>query len=72
MISKEVIFSIAYDYTTAKFEPSWTGEFYHFKQREIYGGGRNGNDGIVLIPGYSANMRTLICVKTMVLGRSNG
>jgi len=50
-LSKEVIFSIAYDYTTAKFEPSWTGEFYHFKQREIYGGGRNGNDGIVLIPG---------------------
>lgn len=50
-LSKEVIFSIAYDYATAKFEPSWTGEFYHFKQREIYGGGRNGNDGIVLIPG---------------------
>jgi len=50
-LSKEVIFSIAYDYTTAQFEPSWPGEFYHFKQREIYGGGRNGNDGIVLIPG---------------------
>jgi hypothetical protein len=50
-LSKEVIFSIAYDYTVAQFEPSWTGEFYHFKQREIYGGGRNGNDGIVLIPG---------------------
>lgn len=50
-LSKEVIFSIAYDYTTAEFEPSWTGEFYHFKQREIYGGGRNGNDGVVVIPG---------------------
>jgi len=49
--SKEVIFSIAYDFTRAKFEPSWTGEFYHFAQRDIYGGGRNGNDGIVLIPG---------------------
>lgn len=48
--SKEVIFSIAYDFTRAKFEPSWTGEFYHFSQRDIYGGGRNGNDGIVLIP----------------------
>jgi hypothetical protein len=50
-LSKEVIFSIAYDYKVANFQPSWTGEFYHFQQREIYGGGRNGNDGIVLIPG---------------------
>ncbi|GAB3930592.1 RagB/SusD family nutrient uptake outer membrane protein [Mucilaginibacter myungsuensis] len=50
-LSKEVIFSIAYDFSTAGFEPSWTGEFYHFNQREIYGGGRNGNDGIVVIPG---------------------
>jgi len=50
-LSKEVIFSIAYDYTRAKFEPSWTGEFYHFAQKDIYGGGRNGNDGIVLVPG---------------------
>lgn len=50
-LSKEVIFSIAYNYNVANFQPSWTGEFYHFKQQEIYGGGRNGNDGIVLIPG---------------------
>ncbi|MEJ7560794.1 MAG: RagB/SusD family nutrient uptake outer membrane protein [Pedobacter sp.] len=50
-LSKEAIFSIAYNYTVAAFEPSWPGEFYHFKQREIYGGGRNGNDGIVLVPG---------------------
>jgi len=50
-LSKEVIFSIAYDYTVANFEPAWPGEFYHFIQREIYGGGRNGNNGIVLIPG---------------------
>src|SRR5690606_8687253 len=50
-LSKEVIFSIAYDYTRANFQPSWTGEFFHFKQREIYGGGRNGNNGIVLMPG---------------------
>ncbi|WP_240768759.1 RagB/SusD family nutrient uptake outer membrane protein [Olivibacter sp. XZL3] len=53
-LSKEVIFSIAYDYTTANFQPSWPSEFYHFKQREIYGGGRNGNNGIVLIPGVYA------------------
>lgn len=50
-LSKEVIFSIAYDYTVANFGPAWPGEFYHFIQREIYGGGRNGNNGIVLIPG---------------------
>jgi hypothetical protein len=50
-LSKEAIFSIAYNYTIAAFEPSWAGEFYHFKQREIYGGGRNGNDGIVVVPG---------------------
>jgi hypothetical protein len=54
-LSKEVIFSIAYDFTRAKFEPSWTGEFYHFAQRDIYGGGRNGNDGIVLVPGVYTN-----------------
>ena len=50
-LSKEVIFSIAYNFSVANFQPSWTGEFYHFKQQEIYGGGRNGNDGIVVIPG---------------------
>ncbi|WP_129717924.1 RagB/SusD family nutrient uptake outer membrane protein [Pedobacter sp. SYP-B3415] len=50
-LSKEVIFSIAYDYAKAKFEPGWPNEFYHFKQREIYGGGRNGNDAVVVVPG---------------------
>ena len=50
-LSKEVIFSIAYDYKIGRFEPSWPSEFYHFQQREIYGGGRNGNDGVVVIPG---------------------
>jgi hypothetical protein len=50
-LSKEVIFSIAYNFSIASFEPSWVGEFYHFKQQEIYGGGRNGNDGVVVVPG---------------------
>ena len=58
-LSKEVIFSIAYDYKIGRFEPSWPSEFYHFQQREIYGGGRNGNDGIVVVPGvytsYASN-----------------
>jgi hypothetical protein len=49
--SKEVIFSIAYNFTIANFQPSWIGEFYHFKQQEIYGGGRNGNNGVVVVPG---------------------
>jgi hypothetical protein len=49
--SKEAIFSIAYEYQAGNFEPSWPSEFYHFDQRFIYGGHRNGNDGIVLIPG---------------------
>lgn len=50
-LSKEVIFSIAYDYKIANFATGFPSEFYHFKQQEIYGGGRNGNDGIVVIPG---------------------
>ncbi|RBQ06233.1 RagB/SusD family nutrient uptake outer membrane protein [Pedobacter miscanthi] len=57
-LSNEVIFSIAYDYTRARFEPSWTGEFYHFAQKDIYGGGRNGNDGIVLVPGVYTTFET--------------
>ncbi|HUC79389.1 MAG TPA: RagB/SusD family nutrient uptake outer membrane protein [Flavisolibacter sp.] len=49
--SKEAIFSIAYEFQAANFQPSWPSEFYHFNQRFIYGGARNGNDGIVVIPG---------------------
>ncbi|QPH41347.1 RagB/SusD family nutrient uptake outer membrane protein [Pedobacter endophyticus] len=50
-LSKEVIFSIAYNYKTANFEPGFAADFFHFSQREIYGGGRNGNDGVVVVPG---------------------
>ncbi|MBC7418353.1 MAG: RagB/SusD family nutrient uptake outer membrane protein [Pedobacter sp.] len=50
-LSKEVIFSIALNYSIANFNPRWPAEFYHFKQQQIYGGGVNGNDGIVLVPG---------------------
>lgn len=49
--SKETIFSIAYEFQTSNFQPQWPGDFFHFNQRDIYGGGRNGNDGVVLIPG---------------------
>jgi len=50
-LSKEAIFSIAYEFQKANFQPSWTGEFYHFQQQFIYGGSRNGNDGVVVVPG---------------------
>lgn len=50
-LSKEVIFSIVYDFKTANFTAGWPGEFYHFQQSQIYGGGINGNDGMVVIPG---------------------
>ncbi|MDB5263926.1 MAG: RagB/SusD protein, partial [Adhaeribacter sp.] len=50
-LSKEILFSIAYEFQTANFQPQWPGDFYHFNQRDIYGGARNGNDGVVLIPG---------------------
>jgi hypothetical protein len=49
--SKETIFSIAYEFQNSDFQPQWPGDFFHFNQRDIYGGGRNGNDGVVLIPG---------------------
>lgn len=50
-LSKEVIFSIAYEFRIANSQPSWTGEFYHFQQGSIYGGARNGNNGVVVVPG---------------------
>ncbi len=50
-LSKESIFSIAYEFQKANFQPSWTGDFYHFQQQFIYGGSRNGNDGVVVVPG---------------------
>ncbi|MBS7566999.1 RagB/SusD family nutrient uptake outer membrane protein [Mucilaginibacter sp. Bleaf8] len=50
-LSKEVIFSIAYDYKVANFSSNWASEFYHFNQSSIYGGAVNGNDGIVVVPG---------------------
>lgn len=49
--SHETIFSIAYEFQKANFQPNWTGDFYHFQQNLIYGGSRTGNDGVVLIPG---------------------
>lgn len=50
-LSKEVIFAIAYEFRIANSQPSWTGEFFHFQQGLIYGGSRNGNNGVVVVPG---------------------
>lgn len=50
-LSKEIIFSIAYDFQKSTFRPNFNSDFYHFDQRYIYDGTFNGNDGIVLVPG---------------------
>jgi len=50
-LAKEIIFSIAYDYQISNFTPQWTGDFFHFNQGLINGNDRNGNDGVVVIPG---------------------
>jgi len=50
-LSKEVIFAIAYEFRIANSQPSWPSEFFHFQQDRIYGGSRNGNNGIVMVPG---------------------
>lgn len=49
--SQEQIFSILYNYATAKWSPGWPGNFYHFHQNIVYGGNVTGNNGIVAIPG---------------------
>lgn len=50
-LSKEIIFSIAYEYTQTDFAPQWPGDFYHFNQNKINGNPITGNDGVVVIPG---------------------
>lgn len=50
-LSKEVLFAIAYDFQVSNTQPQWTGDFFYFNQRAITGGGRNGNNGTVVIPG---------------------
>ena len=50
-LSKEVIFAIAYEFTIANSQPSWPSDFFHFQQGQIYGGSRNGNNGVVVVPG---------------------
>lgn len=55
--SKEIIFSIAYDYQKSTFRCNFNSDFYHFNLRYVYDGTFNGNNGIVLIPGTYAKFR---------------
>ena len=50
-LSREVIFSIGYDFQKSTFRANFNSDFYHFNQRFIYDGSFNGNDGVVVIPG---------------------
>lgn len=48
--SYENIFVMSYDYQNTTTRCNWSGDFYHFRQRYINGGDRNGNNGVVVIP----------------------
>jgi SusD family. len=48
--SNENILVLSYDYSSSGDRCGWSGHFYHFNQRYIYGGHSNGNDGVVVIP----------------------
>jgi starch-binding outer membrane protein, SusD/RagB family len=48
--SNENLFVLAYDYQSTSDYCSWNSDFYHFNQKYIYGGDKNGNDGAVVIP----------------------
>lgn len=49
-LSKENIFQIAYDFRASGDAPAISGVFYHYKQREIYNGDRDGNNEFVTTP----------------------
>ncbi len=48
--SYENIFVMSYDYQNTTTRCNWSGDFYHFRQKYINGGDRNGNNGVVVIP----------------------
>lgn len=49
-LSPENLFQIAYDLRDGDFNFGWNGDFWHYRQREIYDVDRDGNNGIVVIP----------------------
>ncbi|HVF80774.1 MAG TPA: RagB/SusD family nutrient uptake outer membrane protein [Flavisolibacter sp.] len=58
-LSKEIIFSIAYDFQKSTFRANFNSDFYHFNQRFIYDGNQNGNDGVVVIPGVYTKFKDI-------------
>lgn len=48
--STENLFVLAYNFQLTVIRLGFSGDFYHFNQRYIYGGATNGNDGVVVIP----------------------
>ena len=48
--SPENLFQIAYDFRSGNFRFGWEGDFWHYRQRQIYNVDRDGNNGIVVIP----------------------
>lgn len=48
--SPENIFQIAYDYRASGDAPQFPGVFYHYRQRQIYNGERDGNNEFVTTP----------------------
>lgn len=48
--SPEVLFQIAYDFRNGNFRFGWEGDFWHYRERQIYNADRDGNNGIVVIP----------------------
>jgi hypothetical protein len=48
--SHENIFVMSYDYQNTTTRCNWSSDFYHFRQKFINGGDRNGNNGVVVIP----------------------
>lgn len=48
--SNENILVLSYDYQSSSDRCNWASDFYHFAQKYIDGGDRNGNNGVVVIP----------------------
>jgi hypothetical protein len=48
--SNENILVLSYDYQASDNRCNWASDFYHFAQKYINGGDRNGNNGVVVIP----------------------
>lgn len=50
--SKEVLFSIAYDFVKTAYRATWNSDLWHYNQREIYDATHpgNSNNGVVVIP----------------------